>query len=280
MPPKLDSPSHASENELFIVNIGEEKCSPLHAYGPAQRGYFLIHFVISGCGTVQYKDATVSVHAGQGFLIMPGETTYYQADAADPWHYAWVSYRGSKAENITRAAGLGETQRVFSAQNPAAIWQILSDMRLDARELRLNQLAATGSLLRFIAHIAPAQDPQSTASSAQNYCEKAKWYLEGNYDRAVSIQETADFVGLSRSHLYRLMMEECQKSPKEMLLDIRMRHARQLLRDTGCSLEEISRLIGLQTGAQLGVTFRQYHGVTPGQYRKSGKNEPFSKESR
>lgn len=275
MSPKLDSPSYASENELFIVNIGEEKCSPLHAYGPAQRGYFLIHFVISGCGTVQYSNTTVSVHAGQGFLIIPGETTYYQADAASPWHYAWVGYRGVKAESVTSAAGLNENQRVFTAQDPAAIWQILSDLQTDARELRLNQLAATGSLLRFIAHIAPIQDPQSAISTAQSYCEKAKWYLEGNYDRPVSIQETADFVGLSRSHLYRLMMEECGKSPKEMLLHIRMLHARRLLRDTAFSLEEIARLIGLQTGAQFGVAFRQVHGITPGQYRKSAETQPI-----
>ncbi len=257
------------KNELFIVNIGEEKCEPRHAYGPAQRGYFLIHFILSGSGTVQYENAVFSVGPGQGFLIVPGETTRYEADADTPWHYAWVGYRGDKAEYLTHAAGLDENHRLFSVENPLTIWQILSDMRTDARELRLNQLAAAGNLLRFLSHIAPAQDPLSSITPAQSYCEKAKWYLEGNFDRSVSIQETADFVGLSRSHLYRLMMTECGCSPKDMLLDIRMRHARRLLRETTLSLEEIARLIGLQTGAQFGLAFRQTHRQTPGQYRKN-----------
>lgn len=269
MPTHFHASADQDKNELFIVNIGEEKCEPQHAYGPARRGHFLIHFILSGCGTVQYENASYAVGPGQGFLIVPGETTRYEADNNTPWHYAWVGYRGDKAEYLTRAAGLDEKHRIFTVQNPAFIWQILADMRVDARELRLNQLAAAGNLLRFLSHIAPAQDPQSTISPAQSYCEKAKWYLEGNFDRSVSIQETADFVGLSRSHLYRLMMTECGRSPKEMLLDIRMRHARHLLRETTLSLEEIARLIGLQTGAQFGLAFRQVHHLTPGQYRKN-----------
>ena len=268
------NPSPADENGLYICQFGEENCYPGHRFGPAQRDHYLIHFVVSGQGTLHCDGRTWAIRAGQGFLIVPGEETWYQADADDPWHYAWVGYRGRHAAYITDAAGLNAQNRIFSVSDPLFVWKILQDMRTDASELRLNQLAAAGSLMRFIAHIAPQTDPQSTVSAAKSYCDKALWYLEGNFDRAVSIQETADFVGLSRSHLYRLMMEECGQSPKDLLLAIRMRHARRLLRETTLSLEEISRLIGLQTGAQLGVAFRQVHGVTPGQYRKEHAQKP------
>ena len=266
--PALHTENDFLYQDLFIVNVGEQDCSPNHAYGPAKRAHYLIHFVLSGCGKLQCREGEFSVGPGQGFLILPDETTFYQADEDTPWHYAWVGYRGKYAEHLTASAGLDAVHRVFSVSNPQLAWQILRDMRTDARELRLNQLAAAGNLMRFIAHIAPENDPKSNISNAKSYCDKAIWYLEGNFDRNVSIQETADFVGLSRSHLYRLMMEECRQSPKDLLLAIRMRHARRLLRETQLSLDEISRLIGLQTGAQLGVTFRQYHHTTPGHYRK------------
>jgi len=274
MPQTPVTPTGAFENDLFIVNIGEQKCSPRHAYGPAKRGHYLIHFVLSGQGRLQCDQGTFDVKAGQGFLITPNETTFYQADETSPWHYAWVGYRGRHAAFITNSAGLDENNRIFTVADPLFVWQILQDMRTDARELRLNQLAAAGSLMRFVAHIAPQTDPQSVVSAAKSYCDKALWYLEGNFDRNVSIQETADFVGLSRSHLYRLMMAECGRSPKEALLHIRMRHARRLLQKTALSLEEIARLIGLQTGAQLGVAFRQMHGITPGQYRRQNALSP------
>ena len=212
---------------------------------------------------------TWQVEAGQGFLILPGEETYYQADAATPWHYAWVGYRGQKADELTRSAGLDAAHRVFAAQHPQEVWRTLATLRQDAQALRLGQMAAAGSLLRLMALILPLQGQAAKATRQEEYCEKARWYMEGRFDRGVTVQETADFVGLSRSQLYRVMVEGCGASPKEMLLRIRMRHAAQMLVDTDLTLEEIAHRVGLQTGSQLGVAFRRQYGETPGQYRRA-----------
>lgn len=266
----------ASDSDLFIVQCGEEACEPSHAFGPAEREYYLIHFVASGSGTFHCGDKIWSVGAGQGFLILPGEETYYQASDVTPWHYAWVGYRGERAQSITRAAGLDAMQRVFTAPNPEAAWSALDDMRSDARTLRLGQMASLGGLLRFLSLIAPIQDPYTPLNMSRQYGEKALWFLEGRFDRNVSIQETADFVGVSRSHLYRIMMEECGCSPKEMLLRIRMRHARQLLAETSLTLDEIAHRTGFCTGAQFGAAFRAAQGISPGQFRREQKNSKAS----
>ncbi|MGN0779343.1 MAG: AraC family ligand binding domain-containing protein [Aristaeellaceae bacterium] len=260
-------------SELLILQMGEEVCSPGYAYGPHVRDHVLIHFVHTGRGVFHYSGRTETVSAGQGFLILPGEETVYQADERDPWHYAWVGYRGEQAQAVTRVAGLDERHRVFTATHPQEAWQALAQMREDARSLRLLQMAAVGSLLRFLSLIAPLHDDMRTRAAAQ-YCEKARWYLEGRYDQSVSIQDAADFVGLSRSQLYRVMMAECGCSPKTMLLHIRMGHARQLLTTTPLTLEKIAHRVGLQTGAQLSAAFRSLYGIPPGQYRRTGSLPP------
>jgi len=254
-------------NEIYICHFGEEACQPSHGYGPAQRDHYLIHFVVSGRGALYCDGRAWPVGPGQGFLILPGEETYYQADEKEPWHYAWVGYQGGLAGNITRSAGLDALHRVFTAPDASAAWEALLTMRHEGQVLRLSQMASAGNLLRFMALIAPGQDPDESVTSAAEYCSKAQWYLEGRYDRPVSVQETADFVGLSRSHLYRVMMEERGCSPKELLLRIRMWHAAQLLTATSLTLDEIARRVGLQTGSQLGTAFRGYFGISPGKYR-------------
>jgi len=259
----------AAESELFIVQCGEEACEPSHAFGPAEREYYLIHFVASGCGTFQCGGKEWRLGPGQGFLILPDEETLYYASSETPWHYAWVGFRGTRAAALVRAAGLDAQQRIFTVPNPQAAWEALSVMRSDARTLRLSQMASLGSLLRFMSLIAPIQDPYTPLTMSKQYSEKALWFLEGRFDRDVSIQETADFVGVSRSHLYRIMMEECGCSPKEMLLQIRMRHACQLLQDTALTLDEIARRTGFGTGAQFGAAFRSCRGCSPGLYRKT-----------
>ncbi len=185
----------ALPRELFVCQFGEEACAPGYGFGPTVRSYYLIHFVRSGRGKLHCGGRVCPVGPGQGFLILPGEETYYQASFEQPWHYAWVGYRGTQAEYLTRMAGLDDMHRVFTPDDPALVWQAMEQMRREGRTLSLTQISAVGNLLRMISMIAPAHNPVVAGGTARQYCEKAKWYLKGRFDRDVSVQETADFVG-------------------------------------------------------------------------------------
>lgn len=264
-------PESRGMDGLYVIQFGEEVCEGGHAFGPAVRDHYLIHFVASGEGRLFADGRWHAVSAGQGFLILPGERTFYQASDINPWHYAWVGYKGENAEDVTRMAGLGRENRVFETGNARAAWQALEELRQEARALRLGQMAAVGGLYRFLSLCAPAADPSPAANLAGQYLDKAIWYMEGNYDRDVTVQRTADFVGLSRSQLYRVFMEESGRTPKEALMAIRLQRARQLLAGSTLTVEEIARQVGLNTGAQLGAAFRRVYGISPGGYRKESR---------
>ena len=72
---------------LNPVQFGSERCAPSHAFGPAVRTHWLLHYVISGQGRFTREGETHPVHAGNIFVIPPYLETYYQADAQTPWHY-------------------------------------------------------------------------------------------------------------------------------------------------------------------------------------------------
>ncbi len=88
--------------DIFLVNnqycdinprvCGYEHCAPGHAFGPAGRGYYLLHYVQSGRGIFQTPRGESPVHAGQMFVIRPMELTLYRADTQDPWTYCWVGF--------------------------------------------------------------------------------------------------------------------------------------------------------------------------------------------
>lgn len=50
---------HIFPNERFIdlglYQFGLEHCAPAHSYGPATRNHYLLHYVLSGTGTL-YAD--------------------------------------------------------------------------------------------------------------------------------------------------------------------------------------------------------------------------------
>lgn len=252
---------------LFVQQCGWQACEPNHEYGPAVRDFYLIHFVASGQGLYYTPDATYPVGPGQGFIIFPGQLTTYRADKAHPWTYAWVGYAGIGAEVLTRQVGLTRESPVFTCPAPQALWEILRRMREEVSQMRLGDLAALGNLYQFLAIVGQSL-PQADPNLHQEYCRKAQWFMEGNYHRAITIEDVAAFVGLSRSQLFRVFQRVVGQSPKAYLSALRMRRARLLLRDTSLTADAIAASVGLSSPARLGVLFRQTYGMSLSQFRQ------------
>ena len=55
---------------LNPVQFGSERCAPSHAFGPAVRTHWLLHYVISGQGRFTREGETHPVHAGDIFVAL------------------------------------------------------------------------------------------------------------------------------------------------------------------------------------------------------------------
>ena len=79
---------HVFQDERFVdLNLyqyGWERTEPLHSYGPHRRNHYLFHYIIGGQGRLYVGEHVYPVGAGEGFLILPGQTTTYASDEADP----------------------------------------------------------------------------------------------------------------------------------------------------------------------------------------------------
>ena len=144
---------------------------------------------------------------------------------------------------------------------------MLLQIKRDAAELRLGYLAALGGLYRFLALLAPEKEENAAPDHARHY-EKALWYMQGAYHRPITVQEIADFVGLSRSQLFRVFEKSCGQSPKSVLQELRLTQAKTLLKEKELSVEEVAYSVGMNSGAQLGAAFRERFGLSPRAYRE------------
>lgn len=257
--------------DIRLVNWGHESCRPGHSYGPAVRDHYLIHYVESGRGYFTCHGKKITVSAGQGFIIMPGDVTFYQADQTDPWQYRWIGYAGPDAHRLTQEAGL-EGQAVFTAGPMAELNAILVQAEHDIAAFaspRRGEMCALGSLYRFLFMAGAGQttemfDPQT---AQEQLYEKACWFLRANFGRSVTISEAAAFVGLSRSQLFRIFKAVGGISPAEHLQHLRLTQVRSLLRDTDFPINAIALSCGFSSTAHLCAVFRQAYGMTPGAYR-------------
>lgn len=94
---KEQSIDKSESQDLIPIFYGTEKCEKGHCFGPHARNYYIVHFCLSGCGTLQDKFGTHKISAGELFIIRPGEITTYTADKVTPWEYVWIAFEGKIA---------------------------------------------------------------------------------------------------------------------------------------------------------------------------------------
>lgn len=258
---------------VSVCQSGWENCASSHAFGPAIRTYFLIHFIRAGRGVFRADGREWRLGPGDGFVIFPGEITFYQADRDDPWQYAWIGYEGPEAAQLTARAALNPEKRTFHTEDVAGLYRILRDAYEDVRGLRLGSLSAVGGLLRFLSHIGQEAPAADEVTAARSYCEKARWYMRGRLAQSVRIADAAAFVGLSRSQLFRAFQREEKKSPKEVLQTMRLELSMRLLKETQLTVSEIAFSVGMHSPQQLCALFRRHYGFAPSAVRQDISEE-------
>jgi len=135
---ELYNQSASPAKSMQIFYCGYQKCQPGHAFGPAVRGQYLLHFIVSGKGSYTVGDRTFELHEGQAFLIRPGDLTFYKADETEPWEYMWVAFDGIDAPELVQELQL-ESGYTGTAADP-------KEMESCLIYINENFSAASGSL--------------------------------------------------------------------------------------------------------------------------------------
>jgi|GEM_PF-2325760 len=102
-------------------------------------------------------------------------------------------------------------------------------------------------------------------------------YLNQHYHEALTLNDVAGALFVSRNYLAALYKQETGKTIGQTLRDIRMEQAKKLLSETHLSVQEISSLIGYSSSQYFSRVFFGNEGVTPGSYGKRDRTK-FRKE--
>lgn len=117
-------------------------------------------------------------------------------------------------------------------------------------------------------------------SSASQWMNRILAYISDHYmEPHLTITAIAHHFGLHPQQLSRDFMRLVGTSPSAYLMDIRLDRAKQLLRDSALSNEEIAAHVGFGSTRRLYRALQNSDGVTPGQYRKQQRSALEDAES-
>ena len=265
------------EDELQVYHYGMEVCEPGHAYGPAVRDHFLVHFIRSGRGMYQIQGKEYSLHADQGFLIPPWDVTFYQADADEPWEYWWVGFQGTRAAEILERIGLHRNTPIVDLPSGGRIYALMEDL-VDIRPGEPgSDLHIQGQLCLILAELQAANQRQSHASAAatpqEHYVQQALEYIARNYSRQIRVTDITAYVGLNRSYFANVFCDVMNVSPRTYLLHYRMQKAAELLISTSLNVGDIARSVGYTDPLTFSRAFKRVMQYAPQEFRAQRKRK-------
>ena len=105
---------------------------------------------------------------------------------------------------------------------------------------------------------------------ARKIAEQAREIIHNEFATDISLQETAERLGLKASYLSRIFKESIGINFKEYLIEYKLTIAKKLLEE-GINVTKVAEKVGYQDVRQFTRIFKKYMGVTPNVYQTSHK---------
>ena len=122
----------------------------------------------------------------------------------------------------------------------------------------------SGLVRRTVEHLARSRETQ------QDYCARAKAYLEANYRNAsLSVCGIADELGISYPYLSKIFKDATGMGLLDYLNAIRIEKGKEALLHRNDNLSAVAELVGYSNTQSFQRFFKKLVGVTPGEYRRA-----------
>ncbi len=106
-------------------------------------------------------------------------------------------------------------------------------------------------------------------SKDEERVKNALQYMQANYNEDISLDDIAKAAMTSRSELCKSFRRALDTSPKEFLIEYRIRQSMILLENFDLRISDISEMTGFSSPSHFGACFQKYVGCTPLQFRKN-----------
>lgn len=161
----------------------------------------------------------------------------------------------------------------FSGEDAAKIEAYFADMLSVYREGRpYSEVILKGLLYRLlllISELDKGMKVQQFKSRLSNEILESTFYLEQHYAEPVRLGEVAKRFGFSEGHFSRLFSAQVGVPFSNYLINIRIRHAKELLINTDKSVSEISMDIGFSSADYFSACFSKCENMTPSAFRRA-----------
>lgn len=283
---------------LHLQEVGSLQAIHPHTSTRTNLTSFLCFVVLSGNGTLTYEGTTYELSAGdcvfidcrkayshstgynsEGKSTSVNETAFEKDTTASQstnlptslWSLQWCHFYAPFLPAIYEKYKERGGSPVFHPDDSAPFTAILTDLYTLAsssdyiRDMRINE--SLSALLTLL--MEQSWHPESkTVSRKRLELVEIKNYLDEHYTEKIVLDDLSEKYYINKYYLTKIFKETYGSTINGYIIAKRITRAKQLLRFTDMTVDEIGAAVGMGDANYFSRTFRKVEGISPREYRK------------
>lgn len=262
--------------QAYITDIGYYPNALFHYMDrPAGISQHILIYCVEGRGWVELEGGRVDISPSE-FVIIPAGTPHrYATDAQDPWTIYWIHFGGDiaayVADLIRQQTRQGKPRLVYDEHRFKLFEDIYTNLERGYSNDNLRYVNMI--FYHFLSSLLYEEKfTQPGHKQERDVIDLTVELMQKKSHGLLSLQELADFAGLSMSHFSTVFRKRTGHSPVEYFNHLKIQKACQYLLFTTMTVKEIALTLGIEDPFYFSRMFTKRMGHSPTEYR--GRNKP------
>ena len=272
---------------LHLQEVGSLQAIHPHTSKRSDLVSFLCFVVLAGEGELSYEGQTYQLHSGDCVFIDcrkayshstgysggegSNDHTTVENKSTNLWSLQWCHFYAPSLPAVYEKYKERGGRPVFHPDDLTPFTSLLTDLYNLAsssdyiRDMRINE--KLGTLLTLL--MEQSWHPESvTVSRKRMELTAVKEYLDEHYTEKLTLDDLAEKFFINKFYLSKIFKETYGTTVNNYLISKRITRAKQLLRFTDMTVDEIGAAVGMADANYFSRMFRKVEGISPREYRK------------
>lgn len=268
----LYTPSEfAKTNLLHLQEIGQLQAKKPHTNSRSKLNSYLFFVVREGSGTLVYAGRTYELSTGS-LVFIDCYKPYSHTSSENLWTLQWAHFYGPNMNGIYQKYVERGGKPCFKSSRLDDYLQLLDHLHTLAtsddyiKDMKIFEKLS--SLLTLLMEDSWAPFDTQKHPAGKRNLQDVKNYIDIHFTEKITLNELSEQFYINKYYLTRIFKEQFGMPISQYIMQLRITHAKQNLRFTTLSIEEIAVKCGLEDANYFSRAFRKVEGVSPGEYRK------------
>lgn len=266
----INTPTLSARHLFFYVQeTGYFRTKPPYFTERENLNSFLIIYTLSGKGVLRYLGKSYHLLPGSVAFVHCMDYHYYECLKGQEWEFLWLHFNGISAlgyfqEFLKNGFHILKNLDTFFMER--SLRRILS---LTQRKDLHYEILVSSLIVEILTQILIQNSSENLGLSFMpSYLKQALNELERHFQESLSLELLSKNLGVSKYHLSREFKRYIGTTPNEYLIVTRLNHAKELLKYSDKTVEQIAYDCGFHHTSHFIDLFRRHEKLTPLQFRK------------